>query len=280
VQLDGSTFIIKIKKFLHKQMGDRFNQGKLRYDLVPTSANQGIAKVLTFGAQKYGDRNWEKGFKWTSCIASLERHLAAFKSGQDHDDESGLLHMEHLLANAVFLLEFYRTHPELDDRPRALTQKIGLDIDDVLADFVSAYCARFGITTYPSSWHFDDKMNDNMKVLNEDMDFWLNLKPKIDPKDIPFEPHCYVTARSIPGEVTVQWLKKHGFPIKPVHSVGFGKSKAQAVSESGCTWFVDDGYHNYVEINRTHVCCFLMTTPQNQRYNVGYRRICSLKELA
>jgi hypothetical protein len=32
--------------------GLRYNQGKVRYDLIPTFANEQLAKVLTFGAEK------------------------------------------------------------------------------------------------------------------------------------------------------------------------------------------------------------------------------------
>ena len=257
----------------------RYNVGKLRVDLVPTSAVEGLAKVLGFGAEKYGPDNWKKGLPWMECTASMERHLLQFKRGEDFDPESGLLHLEHLITNAAFLIEYYRTHPEFDDRPRARTQCIGLDIDDVLADFVSAYRKRFGIERNVESWNFDENMKENMKILNGERDFWLSLEPKVNPSEIPFEPHCYITARSIPVEWTLEWLKKHNFPVRPVHSVGYATSKSKAVKESGCTWFVDDGYHNFEDINRAGVCCFLFDSPQNRRYDVGARRIKSLKEL-
>lgn len=260
-------------------LGVRFNAGKLRHDLIPVSSKEALAKVLTFGAQKYADRNWEKGLSWMSCYASAERHLNAFASGEDFDPESGLLHLEHAMTNMAFIIEYYRTHPELDDRPRHVRTHIGLDIDDVLAEFVPAYCDRFGIDQDVNSWHFDEKMDERMEELHQDRDFWLSLKPKTLPTDIPFEPHCYVTARSIPTEWTNEWLKMHKFPTRPVISVGYGKSKAEAVSKAGCKFFVDDGYHNYKTINEAGVCCFLFDTRQNQRYDVGFRRIRSLREL-
>ena len=96
--------------------GIRYNQGKLRYDLVPVFAQEQYVKVLTYGASKYSQDNWRKGLSWMSCVASLERHLASFKSGEDIDPESGLPHMAHVMCNAAFLSEFAKTHPELDDR--------------------------------------------------------------------------------------------------------------------------------------------------------------------
>lgn len=57
--------------------GKRYNQGKTRYDLIPAFANEQYAKVLTVGADKYGEWNWDKGMKWTTIMASLKRHLHA-----------------------------------------------------------------------------------------------------------------------------------------------------------------------------------------------------------
>jgi hypothetical protein len=68
-----------------KGTGLRFNQNKLRYDLVEPRAHRDMVKVLTYGAKKYFDRNWENGLSWTSVIASAKRHLAAIELGEDYD---------------------------------------------------------------------------------------------------------------------------------------------------------------------------------------------------
>lgn len=263
-----------------REMGTRANEGKLRFDLIPASADAALAKVLTFGARKYSDRNWEKGMPWCKgMLASIKRHLHEFEKGNDYDAESGLSHLEHALTDIAMLNHYQATHPEYDDRPHRTLPPIGLDIDDVLADFVAAYKKRFNITHEVTSWHFDENMAENMAILEKEPEFWLNLEPKVHPDNIPFEPHCYVTARSIPTEVTVAWLKKHGFPIRPVHSVGYGQSKAHTVRSTGCVWFIDDAHHNYLEINKLGVCCYLLTTAQNARYEVGHRRIANLWSL-
>ena len=43
--------------------GLRFNDGKSRYDLITPFALEQLAKVLTKGAEKYAERNWELGMK-------------------------------------------------------------------------------------------------------------------------------------------------------------------------------------------------------------------------
>ena len=93
----------------------RTNENKLRYDLCPAIAQREYAKVWTEGLKKYPARNWEKGFPFSEVIASAMRHLEAMRLGQMIDEESGLLHSAHLMANAAMLTEFYFTHPELND---------------------------------------------------------------------------------------------------------------------------------------------------------------------
>uniref|UniRef100_UPI001E4FF338 dATP/dGTP diphosphohydrolase domain-containing protein n=1 Tax=Acetomicrobium sp. S15 = DSM 107314 TaxID=2529858 RepID=UPI001E4FF338 len=40
----------------------------LRYDLIPSDALRELAKVYTVGAEKYGERNWEKGMSWGRAL--------------------------------------------------------------------------------------------------------------------------------------------------------------------------------------------------------------------
>ena len=65
---------------MEKGTGKRFNEGKTRHDLTPPFAQEQYAKVLTMGANKYGDWNWQNGMPWSTILASLERHLQAIKT--------------------------------------------------------------------------------------------------------------------------------------------------------------------------------------------------------
>ena len=97
--------------------GKRYNAGKLRMDLIPPEADLAIARVLTQGSTKYGDRNWEKGMAVSTVLASLKRHLLAYEMGEDLDDESGEPHLSHVLTNAAFLVTYFeRGMVETDDR--------------------------------------------------------------------------------------------------------------------------------------------------------------------
>lgn len=267
--------------------GLRYNTGKVRYDLVPAFAQEQYAKVLTVGAEKYADRNWELGMKWSKVVASLERHLQAIKRGEDYDAETGLLHSAHVMCNAAFLTEYYKIYPQGDDRPHHYHRipKIGLDIDEVLCDWVGGWQKCFGkhntVDDRPTFWNFDYSTGDRFKKIPKDEleQIYINLPARISPSDIPFEPHCYITSRSVPVELTKQWLQKHGFATAPVYSIGLGESKIEVAKQSGLEIYVDDRFDNFVELNNAGIFTYLMDAPHNQRYNVGFKRIKSLKEI-
>lgn len=99
------------------EKGKKFDDDKLRYELLPTRPLQEIVKVLTEGARKYGARNWEQGIEWSRVYGALQRHLMAFWEGEDRDPESGLSHLAHAGCNVLFLLFFSSEFKNLDDRP-------------------------------------------------------------------------------------------------------------------------------------------------------------------
>jgi hypothetical protein len=94
----------------------KFDTDKLPLNLLSTEAMNQTAAVLKFGAIKYAEHNWRKGFTWSRPLAAAMRHLTAFNDGEDKDPESGLSHLAHAACCIMFLLEFEKTHPELDDR--------------------------------------------------------------------------------------------------------------------------------------------------------------------
>lgn len=262
--------------------GLRYNSGKLRYDLIHPWAHEQLAKVLTLGANKYAERNWEKGMSWSNVIASLKRHLAAIESGEDYDIESGLLHAAHVACNAHFLTAYYKIYQQGDDRPVSYLRpsKIGLDIDGVLADFVGHLMKVSGNEGHvPEHWN-DPIVRREFEVIKRDPSFWASIPPLLSREDIPFEPHCYITARSVDKEVTEKWLADHLFPRAPVYSIGIGESKIDVAKKSGIDRFVDDSYTNFVELTNAGIFTYLYDASYNKKYDVGHRRIKSLSDLA
>lgn len=95
--------------------GKKFDQGKLRYDLVPSEAEAELVKVLTVGAERYGDRNWEKGIEYGRLYAAARRHMEIWRQGETID-EIGTHHLANACINLLMLLQFeLRGTTELDD---------------------------------------------------------------------------------------------------------------------------------------------------------------------
>ena len=97
----------------------KYDGEKVRLDLLPADPIIDIGKVLTYGARKYNPENWRKGLAWSRCYGAALRHLLAWHKGETNDPETGLNHLAHAACEILFLLEFSRTHPELDDRPKS-----------------------------------------------------------------------------------------------------------------------------------------------------------------
>ena len=93
----------------------KFDTDKLPLNLLSTEAMNQTAAVLKFGAQKYAEHNWRKGFAWSRPLAAAMRHLTAFNDGEDKDPESGLSHLAHAACCIMFLLEFEKTHQHLSE---------------------------------------------------------------------------------------------------------------------------------------------------------------------
>lgn len=163
------------------------------------------------------------------------------------------------------------------------TPKIGLDIDGVLADFTLAWHEMYPeVNPKPKTWYLDPKIMERFKAMREanTLDrFYLNIKPLINPKDIPFEPHCYITSRPVSREISEEWLNKHGFPQKPVISLELKQSKVEAAKEAGVDIFVDDFYDNFLDLNNNGIFTYLYTSTWNDMYDVGNFRLDSLKEM-
>lgn len=291
----------------------RYNKGKIRLELLPTHALRKVAEVYTRGAHKYsiykdsegnqilgkdipfeeahkyelvedGADNWRKGQSWRDARGSVNRHLFSYDDGEDVDPELKTLHLANAVWGLLQLIEYYTIFPQGDDRIHKYLQmpKIGLDVDEVLCNFVEGWHKKWGADPCPEWWTYHRGMGNYFKEMKEDGsldDFYLSLKPKIKPSDIPFEPHCYVTSRPVDSSVTEKWLEAHGFPAVKVYTVKLGESKVEVLKNSGVELFIDDNFHNFQELNNAGICTFLMDAPHNKRYPVGYKRIQSLHEL-
>jgi hypothetical protein len=103
------------------QMGQktagRFSAGKTRHDLMAPLALDEIARVYTYGTQKYDDDNWWKGLRWKKDVfGCILRHVWKWFRGEKFDKESGLHHLAHAAWNCITLMEYERNQIGIDDR--------------------------------------------------------------------------------------------------------------------------------------------------------------------
>ena len=85
--------------------GRKYDDGKLRYDLIPSECMEVLARILTYGANKYEANNWQNlEDYYNRYYAANERHIQKWRQGEDYDQESGELHLAHAFTNVCFLL--------------------------------------------------------------------------------------------------------------------------------------------------------------------------------
>jgi hypothetical protein len=87
-----------------------------RYDLIPVEALAIVAKLYGFGAKKYAEHNWRRGYEWSKSYAALQRHANEFWKGVDLDPETGLPHLAAIVFHALTLITFMNEFPQFDDR--------------------------------------------------------------------------------------------------------------------------------------------------------------------
>lgn len=106
--------------------GVKHDSGKARIELVAPEFIFGVAQVLTFGAAKYDDRNWELGMSWGRVFGAAMRHAWAWWGGKgpttksflfgELDSETGFSHLWHLGCCVMFLIAYEERGVGKDDR--------------------------------------------------------------------------------------------------------------------------------------------------------------------
>lgn len=108
--------------------GGRKGTKSVRPDLIPAKATIELALHYGLGSEKYTERdedgnvthdganNWRLGYEWSKSIGALERHVLAFKSGEDFDEEFGSKHIIAAAWHCLTLATFMDEQKSFDDR--------------------------------------------------------------------------------------------------------------------------------------------------------------------
>jgi len=83
--------------------GIKHDLKKAKFQLLIWTFIEDIAKVMTFGSEKYGDNNWQEGIKISRFWGAVFRHLVAALKGETKDKESGISHLAHAACNLMFI---------------------------------------------------------------------------------------------------------------------------------------------------------------------------------
>lgn len=88
------------------EKGQKHDQGKPRWDLLPWYGMEEVVEVLTYGAEKYSPDNWRRVLNYRDRYsAAALRHISAYMRGQELDEETGRHHLAHATCCLLFLLE-------------------------------------------------------------------------------------------------------------------------------------------------------------------------------
>lgn len=119
--------------------GQKFDQGKTEWDLLPLGPVEEIVKVLMHGREKYGRDNWQLvGNPIRRYYAAAQRHLAAFRRARFDtrspfdavDSESKLHHLAHAACCILFLLWHERKELCQEDAAGVLMDRL---VEDLVA---------------------------------------------------------------------------------------------------------------------------------------------------
>lgn len=97
---------------------DRLGSKKVNLFLVPAASKIYQALAMEDGARKYGPYNWrQKKVLLSIYLSALERHIEAFKDGEEVAGDSGIPHLAHAIANIGIIIDALESDCLIDDRP-------------------------------------------------------------------------------------------------------------------------------------------------------------------
>lgn len=87
---------------------EKFNKhdiNKTEYHLIPPIAEEEMARVLMFGAEKYSPDNWRNVPDCKRYYNAARRHMTLWLMGDQSDPETGKHHLAHAMCCLSFIVE-------------------------------------------------------------------------------------------------------------------------------------------------------------------------------
>lgn len=142
--------------------------------------------------------------------------------------------------------------------------KVGLDVDEVISEFMRPYLERFGTPK-------NDAMITRIcsKVLSKDKQFWMNV-PLLHIPD--FKPTLFCSKRVHNKKWSKEYLAKNlGITDVPFYQVYCQTSSKAPYIKGRCDVFIDDSPSNFMDLNSKGIRCLLMDSPYNKSFNTPLR---------
>ena len=112
--------------------GKKFDSEKPKMHLLPPKALLEVAKVLTFGAEKYGEENWREVADAQNRYASANlRHSFSHLDGEKLDQETNYSHLAHAICCLLFKLEIELEETREEERLRGLERNECSESDQI-----------------------------------------------------------------------------------------------------------------------------------------------------
>ena len=143
--------------------------------------------------------------------------------------------------------------------------RIACDIDQVLADFESAYNKYYNTDMSKEN---DYHITKNVYKLRHNKEFWTNLEVIDRPNFIPY---IYATKRINLKSYTREWLLKNGFPDRPIYQTIYQSGNKADIIKGRCDVLIDDSVSNVYKCIKSGVPALLIDRPHNQSVGPEFR---------
>lgn len=141
--------------------------------------------------------------------------------------------------------------------------RIGLDIDDCLADFWGAYCRYFDVANNPKMLQDHIITRNVQQILSRDRDFWLNLEVINFPD---FVPELYCTKRVNNKAWTKEWLALNGFPDRPIYQMVYQYGNKADMIKGRVDVFIDDSLTNVLNCQKAGLPALVYHTDRTAEF--------------
>lgn len=117
--------LFKNAKAMSSLKAERENERKIDYTIIPWEGMDEVVAVFEMGAKKYARDNYKlgDGLPLDTYRKSMLRHLLQSVKEQDVDEESGLDHIAHLVANGLMYLWQKEHEKNLQRKPGMIESK-------------------------------------------------------------------------------------------------------------------------------------------------------------